>query len=120
VRSGLRSGAPAGWAPDNPIVTLAILTATIAQLLDLGTFLRMVGVHGIGVEGNPIVGHLLSEYGLQFAVVAKVAVLALVVAVAVFLAERPARVAGRLAALVAGVAVIAGLIGGLSNAAVIL
>lgn len=103
------------------MVTLAILTATIAQILDLQTFLRMVATHGFGVEANPIVLHLLTEFGLPFAVVAKVAVLALGVATAVVLSERPEnRRATGLAGVVIGIVVISGLIGGLTNAAVLL
>jgi hypothetical protein len=102
------------------LVTLAILTATIAQLLDLGTFVRMIGANGVEAEANPLVAHLLTEFGLPFAIVAKLAVLALAVAVAVVLSDRPDnRRAARLGGAVAGVAVVAGLVGGLSNAAVL-
>jgi hypothetical protein len=100
---------------------LALLAVTIAQMLDLGTFVRMVGLHGASVEGNPIVAHLLEGFGLPFVAVAKVAVLSVVVAVIVVLAGRDEGVRHRrLAATVAAIAVAAGIVGGVSNAIVIL
>jgi hypothetical protein len=102
-------------------MTLAVLTMTAAQLFDLGTFIRLIDVHGIHAEANPLVHHLLAADGLPLAGVAKVAGLAVVVAVTVVLAGRPDRPSHpRLAWTVAAVAVLAGLVGGLSNALVIL
>jgi hypothetical protein len=99
---------------------LAILVVTIAQLLDLSTFAAMIDVHGTAAEANPLVVGLLSTHGLPFAAVAKLAALSLVVAIIVVLAERTDRPGHpRLARTIAGVAVIAGLIGGLTNALVL-
>jgi hypothetical protein len=118
-------GISAGSAPrrqamvHDPIVTLAILTATAAQLLDLSTFVRMIDTHGVAAEANPLVGHVLAEGGLPFAAVAKVAVLAVVVAVTVILSGGDQRRHPRLAGSVVAFAVLAGLIGGLSNASVL-
>jgi hypothetical protein len=101
-------------------MSLALLTVTIAQLLDLTTFVRMVQLHGPGAEANPLVAHLLVGLGLPFVAVAKVAALSLVVAVVVLLAGRgdPPRHA-RLVAVVVAAAILAGLIGGWSNAVIL-
>ena len=116
----------AGSAPSGPAavhdrtVTLAILTATTAQLLDLSTFVRMIDLHGIAAEANPLVERALADGGLPFAAVAKVAALAVVVAVTVVLAGTDDRRRHpRLAGSVVAVAVLAGLLGGLSNAVVL-
>ena len=85
------------------VMTAAVVTLTVAQLLDLGTFIRMIDRHGIAVEANPLVSHLVSEFGLPFVAVAKIVALSLVVAVTVVLAEStpdrrrpsPSRPAGR-------------------------
>ena len=37
----------------NGAMVLAVITATVAQMLDLGTFVRMVAIHGPLVEGDP-------------------------------------------------------------------
>jgi hypothetical protein len=102
-------------------MVLAVITLTVAQLFDLGTFVRMVAGHGAGSEANPLVRSLLLDYGLPMLAVAKVAALSLVVAVVAHLAGRSAQVEHR--RLVAGllaVAILAGLVGGWSNAAVML
>jgi hypothetical protein len=103
-------------------MTAAVVTLTVAQLLDLGTFVRMVGRHGIDVEANPLVAHLVSEFGLPFVAVAKIAALSVVVAVIVVLTEiRPDRPDHpRLARVVVAVAVIAGIVGGWTNAATLI
>jgi hypothetical protein len=99
---------------------LALLTMTIAQLFDLGTFVRMVQGHGSGAEANPLVHELLVGFGLPFVAVAKIAALSLVVAIVVVLAGRTATGHARLVALVVALAIVGGLLGGLSNARVIL
>jgi hypothetical protein len=101
-------------------MTLAVLVVTVAQLLDLGTFLRMVAVHGPGTEANPLVAMMLADHGLPFVATAKIAALGLAVAAIVVLAgriDRP-RHPG-LASLVAAAAITAGVVGGWSNAIVI-
>ena len=65
----------------NGAMVLAVITATVAQMLDLGTFVRMVAIHGPLAEGNPLVAHLLDELGVPYVAVAKIAVLSLVVAI---------------------------------------
>ena len=101
-------------------MSLALLAVTAAQLLDLGTFVRMIGLHGAAVEGNPVVAHLLAGFGLPFVAVAKIAALAVVVAVIVVLRGRDAQIHHRrLVSGVVGLAVVAGIVGGWSNAVVI-
>jgi hypothetical protein len=100
---------------------LALLVVTLAQILDLGTFVRMIDLRGSDAEANPVVAHLLAQMGLPFVAVAKIAALSVIVAVIVVLAGRDDRPRhGLLVAAIVGAAVIAGLIGGLSNAAAIL
>ena len=109
-------------------MNLALLTVTVAQLLDLGTFVRMVAVHGPASEANPLVAYMLLGLGLPFVAVAKVAGLSVVVAVIVVLAgadfhadgTMPARLwHRRLSAAIVAAAVVAGLVGGWTNAAVL-
>ena len=103
-------------------MSLALVVVTAAQLLDLGTFVRMIGLHGPTAEANPLVAGLLVGHGVAFVAVAKIAGLALVVATIVVLAGRdgaPLR-HGRLAAMVAVAAIVAGLVGGWTNAGSIL
>ena len=100
---------------------LAVLVLTIAQLLDLGTFVRMIWAHGAASEANPLVATLLLGHGLPFVAIAKIAALSFVVAAIVVLAGRLDRPRHpRLAAAVVVAAIAAGLVGGWSNAAVIL
>lgn len=100
---------------------LAIITVTIAQLFDLGTFVRMIAGHGAGAETNPLVRYLLVDYGMPTLVVAKLVVLSFVVAIIAQLAGRSARVENRgMVVAVVAIAIVAGLVGGWSNATVIL
>jgi len=115
-----RSRAAATDPGHNPLMPLAVLVVTLAQLLDLGTFAAMIDVHGVASEGNPLVAGLLLSHGLPFTAVAKLAALSLVVAVIVVLGDRRDRSAHpKLARTIAGLAVLAGLIGGLTNALVL-
>lgn len=105
----------------NPGMILAVITVSVAQMLDLGTFVRMVSIHGPAVEGNPMVAHLLSELGVPFVAVMKLAGLSLVIAIIAVLASgerRPSHL--RLAAGVAAFAIAAGVFGAWTNATVIL
>jgi uncharacterized membrane protein YqjE len=100
-------------------MALALLTVTVAQLLDLGTFVGMVVIHGPSVEANPIVAHLLMGLGLPFVAVAKIAALSLIVSVIVVIAQHPSQRHRRIAATVVAAAVIAGVVGGWTNAEVL-
>jgi hypothetical protein len=95
---------------------LALLTLTIAQLFDLGTFVRMVTLQGPGSEANPLVHLLLTEHGLPLLIVAKIVVLSLVVAIVAVLSGRTdASSHRRMVTAIISVAIVAGLIGGWSN-----
>jgi hypothetical protein len=105
----------------NGAMVLAVITATVAQMLDLGTFVRMVAIHGPLAEGNPLVAHLLDELGVPYLAVAKIAVLSLVMAIVAVLWGRDGqRRHPRLAATIVGFAIIAGVVGGMTNATVLL
>lgn len=99
------------------LVTAAFLTLTAAQLFDLATFIVMVERAGLDAEANPLVASLYGMYGFPVVAIAKVALLALVTAIGAVLLARPMH--PRLAAVAIGLGILAGLIGGLSNAAVI-
>ncbi len=82
-----------------------------AQAADAITFLRMVTDHGVRAEANPLVAALAAQGHVLGLLLAKVAVVWLVVGVVAALA-RHYPTAG---ALVATAAVVAGLIGAWSN-----
>jgi hypothetical protein len=98
-----------------PLMTLAVLTMTLAQMLDLGTFLTMVRRFGLEAELNPIVSGLIGGYGLPMAAISKVALMAFVVAIAVVLSRRTGRVDRLAGGAVLGAAIVGGLVGGLTN-----
>jgi hypothetical protein len=102
-------------------MSLVLLVLTSAQMLDLGTFVVMVRLHGPTAEANPLVGHLLIALGLPFVAVAKVALLSLVVAIlAILIGREEAPIHRRLVGVIVVVGIIAGLVGGWTNAGVIL
>ncbi|NJD28361.1 MAG: hypothetical protein FIA92_08695 [Chloroflexi bacterium] len=96
------------------MVTLAaaLLTILAAQLLDFATFAEMMRRVGPDAEANPLVALLYSAYGLPIVAVAKIALVTLVAATVVITARRPS---SRMTGVIIGVAIMAGLIGGLSN-----
>jgi len=98
-----------------PILTLAVLTATLAQALDLGTFLAMVRQGGLQAEANPVVAQLVAGYGLPVAAIAKVALLAFVIALSTLLIGRRSRVERAAGIVVIAAAIVAGIVGGGSN-----
>jgi hypothetical protein len=99
-------------------VKLGLLTFAVAQFFDFGTFVTMVGRHGPEAEANPLVAMVLVGHGVPLLFVAKLAVVALAVAVVAVLVDRTARrPSPRLAASVLTVGILAGLIGGVTNAA---
>ena len=104
----------------NAAMTLALITATVAQMLDLGTFVRMIAIHGPVAEGNPLVAQLLDQMGLPFVAVTKIAALSLVVAIVAVLWGRDGARHPRLAAGILGCAIVAGVFGAWTNATVIL
>ena len=100
---------------------MRLVTLAIAQAFDLATFSVMVRDHGVRAEANPLVQSLFVSLGTPAVVVAKIALVTLIAALVVAAAVRGGR--GRWAVvggmpLALGIA--AGLIGGITNAAVIL
>jgi len=88
-----------------------LLAVAIAQLGDTVTFLRMIAVQGWSAEANPLVHETAELAGLPGLLIAKVALVVVVTATFAILA----RSNRRLAAAVAGVGTVAGIIGAVSN-----
>jgi hypothetical protein len=100
-----------------PVLRLRLAALFAAQLFDYGTFTIMVERHGIRAELNPIVANGFLAFGLPIIALAKLALVVLVGSVIVLLGQdRSASVATtRIATFVTIVAVIGGLVGGISN-----
>lgn len=99
---------------------LPLVTAVVAQLFDFATFVAMVHRDGPRAEANPLVAALFVDYGTPGVALAKASLLLFVVALAVWSASRPRRVWLMAGVLPVAFAIVAGLIGGISNASVIL
>jgi uncharacterized membrane protein len=101
------------------VLFMGLMTMVAAQLFDLSTFLAMIHRHGSAVESNPLVSGALSNDGLVTVVLAKIVLMVFVAALTVVLVrtDRPSQ--ARIAAVVIGVSILAGLIGGGSNALVL-
>jgi hypothetical protein len=102
-------------------VVLRFVTLAIAQAFDFATFSAMVGAHGPAAEANPLVQSIFLTLGTPAVVAAKVALVVLIVALGTAAYVRGGT--GRWAVvggmpLALGIA--AGLIGGITNAAVLL
>ena len=100
------------------VLPFRIVAVLAAQLFDLATFMLMVGRHGIAAEMNPIVGHSFAAFGMPLVALLKFALVLLLASTIVILDPgRPGRrrIPG-LAALIAVLAVVGGLVGGISNA----
>jgi hypothetical protein len=101
-------------APDRwiGVAGLAVLIAVgIAQAGDLVTFIQMIAVRGPGAETNPLVAHLLATLGLPALVLLKVALVAMVVLTFGIVVKRHQWVA----AFVATLATVVGVVGAASN-----
>jgi hypothetical protein len=96
-----------------PLAIVAILTVTVAQLLDLATFMEMVRHVGPEAERNPFVASLFAAHGFVGVAIAKIGLLALVSAITAKLLQHPTST--RTAAVVLGFGIGAGLLGVLSN-----
>lgn len=100
---------------------MRLVTLAIAQAFDFATFSVMVHAHGVAAEANPLVKGLFLNLGTPAVVIAKIALVTLITALAIAAAiqggkGRWAVVGGMPVAL--GIA--AGLVGGITNTAVIL
>lgn len=97
-----------------PILVAAILTMSAAQMLDLATFMTMMREVGPAAEANPLVAMLFGAYGFPMVAIAKVVLIAVVTGIAAILVNLPTH--PRLAGAVVSLAILVGVIGGLSNA----
>jgi hypothetical protein len=99
-----------------PLLALAALTLSAAQLLDLATFVAMVRAVGPTAEANPLVAYLFGAFGFPMVAIAKVILVAVAMAiVAMLLGVRPHP---RVAATVIATGIVVGIIGGISNSVV--
>ena len=100
---------------------LRLATLALAQAFDLATFIVMVGRHGAGAEANPFVNDLFGAYGMTAVVVAKMALVLLIGALCIAASARGGRgVWSIVGGLPLALAIAAGLIGGITNAATLL
>ena len=97
---------------------LRIATLALAQAFDLVTFSMMVARHGTIAEANPIVSSMFDTHGMSAVVLAKVALVILVGALSVAAFSHDRRgVWAVIGGLPLALAIAAGLIGGITNAA---
>jgi hypothetical protein len=97
-------------------VVLALVTAALAQVLDLTTFVLMVDRRSAAAEANPLVAQLLSTVGLPGLLFGKAVIVFLVGALGLFVLARGWRDRRALIAVVPlAIAIVAGLIGGWTN-----
>jgi hypothetical protein len=102
-------------------VLLRCLTLFAAQGLDFATFNKMVANHGPAAEANPLVQELFIALGTPAVAIAKFLLIGLVIALGVAAAARGRQgVWSTVGGLPLALAIAAGLIGGITNAAVIL
>ena len=100
---------------------LRLATLSLAQAFDLATFSVMVARHGSHVEANPLVNNLFDVYGMPAVIVGKVALVILIGALCVMASSRGGTGTWRVVAgLPLALGIAAGLIGGITNAAVLL
>jgi hypothetical protein len=100
---------------------MALATLTLAQAVDLATFLVMVARHGPGAEANPIVRGVYESLGTSGVAAAKFALVLLIANLYIAAWGRGRRgiwaVSG---GLPIALAITAGIIGGITNASSIL
>jgi hypothetical protein len=100
-----------------PLFTLSLVTMAAAQLFDLATFAAMVERVGPHAEVNPIVQSMLGSLGVTPVAITKALLVILVGSVAIILTNHGDKTAHRwVARSVVTVAILAGLLGGLTNA----
>jgi hypothetical protein len=102
-------------------VLLRFLTLLAAQGLDFATFNSMVAIRGARAEANPLVQELFVALGTPAVAVAKLLLIGLVICLVVAAAARGRQgVWSTVGGLPLAIAITAGLIGGITNAATIL
>jgi hypothetical protein len=102
-------------------VLLRFLTLLAAQGLDFATFHAMVAGYGARAEANPLVKELFLAMGTPAVAFAKLLLVGLVIALGVAAAARGRQgIWSTVGGLPLAMAIVAGLVGGITNAAVIL
>jgi hypothetical protein len=102
-------------------VLLRFVTLAIAQAFDFATFSVMVRAHGVSAEANPLVQSLFLSLGTPAVAFAKIALVVLIVALGIAAAVRGGKGAWSIiGGMPMALGIAAGLIGGITNAAVIL
>ena len=102
------------------VLSSRIASVLAAQLFDIATFTIMVSRHGIVTEMNPLVAQGFAGSGMPMVILMKAALVVLVSSTIVVLSRRKAPARGAapdLAQVVTLVAVVAGLVGGITNVA---
>jgi hypothetical protein len=102
-------------------VLLRFMTLAIAQAFDFATFFVMVRLYGVAAEANPLVQRMFLALGTPAIALSKIALVTLIVALAIAAAARGGK--GRwsvVGGLPLALGITVGLIGGITNAAVIL
>jgi hypothetical protein len=102
-------------------VLLRFMTLAIAQAFDFATFFVMVQLYGVTAEANPLVQRMFLSLGTPAIAISKIALVTLIVALAIAAASRGGK--GRwsvVGGLPLALGITVGLIGGITNAAVIL
>ena len=116
---GTAAGLVVSRAASVPV--LRLLTLALAQALDLVTFVIMIERHGLEAEANPLVTSLFLIHGLQAVVVAKFALIIAIGALSIAaFAKRRVGAWRMVGGLPLALAITAGLVGGITNAAVLL
>jgi hypothetical protein len=117
VDAVVRTPSAAARVLPGPILRLRLAALLAAQMFDYGTFTLMVERHGIRAELNPIVAHGFATFGLPIIALAKLALVVLIGSIIVILAhdKTASRRTRGVATFVAMMAVVGGLVGGISN-----
>ena len=100
---------------------MRFMTLAIAQAFDFATFFVMVRLHGVAAEANPLVQRMFESLGTPAIAISKIALVTLIVALGIAAASRGGK--GRwsvVGGLPLALGITVGLIGGITNAAVIL
>ena len=97
-----------------------LATLMLAQALDLTTFVLMVRTHGVAAEANPLVAGLFVSLGIPAVVIAKSLLIVVVGSLGIAAAASGRTLAWRVAGgLPIALAIAIGLIGGITNTAVV-
>src|SRR3982750_3602063 len=125
VANGRSSNVPSlAWTAHRRAASFGFLrlaTLFLAQALDLATFSVMVARHGAAAEGNPLVSNLFDTFGFPAVAFAKLALIVMIGALCIAASSRGSRgIWSMVGGLPLALAIAAGIIGGITNAAVLL